>query len=57
MEALIGLEGYKLYQASDDPGEQRRLLIASWLYVRGLLETDFPHTKRFIPGHLGDDSS
>lgn len=44
----------KMLKKSSNVEMKRRLLVGKWLYVRGYLSDEFPHSKIFIPGHLAD---
>ena len=60
MESLVGEFVYSelLNAARDDPATQRRILLAKWMYIHGLLNCDhFPSSQRFVPVHMedGDD--
>lgn len=54
LEALAGLEMYKMMKANADPEVQRRILVGKWLYVHNFLGDTFPSEVRYIPGHLRD---
>ena len=52
METLAGQDAYRNMKASTDPETQRRVLIAKWMYVHGLLNDQFPPVKRYVPAHM-----
>lgn len=52
MEAVVGLEGYNVLLEANNPEMNRKMLVASWLFIHGILNTDFPAVERFIPGHM-----
>ena len=54
LEQMVGHEMLKMLKKSSNVEMKRRLLVGKWLYVRGYLSDEFPHSKIFIPGHLAD---
>ena len=52
METLAGQDAYRIMKASTDPETQRRVLIAKWMYVHGILNDQFPPVKRYVPAHM-----
>lgn len=56
IEQFIGFEIYQLIKKSTCQEALLRVLIVKWLYVQGVLQSDFPPTKeRFIPAHMRED--
>ena len=55
METIAGLETYNQMKQSTDESIKRRMLIATWLYIQGFLEHEFPAIIKYIPGHMMND--
>jgi hypothetical protein len=52
MEAVVGLEEYNVMLQANNTDMNRKMLVASWVFTHGFLNTNFPATERFIPGHM-----